>query len=158
MLGVRSLRTYFEAAALAALAISLGVNHWQHRANAALERTRLDTETKLRAAIEANASQADALSSLEKANGELVAACAANDTARSLAAEAERFRASVAETSKRIWNAGSKDYASPKCADVLALDVAAACPAIVRGLRERASRRASADGTSAGARGAGVTD
>lgn len=148
MFGAPSVRTYLEAAGVAALALSFAVNYWQHATSTARARERDEARRELRAAIEANASQSSALATLEKANGQLLAVCASVDTARTLARETARFRASVGEASKRIWNAGSKDYALPKCAEVLALDLSAACPGIARGMLERAGRRAGPHGAS----------
>lgn len=158
MLGAPSVRTYLEAAGVAALALSFAVHYWQHATSTARARERDEARRELRAAIDANASQTSALVTLEKANGQLLAVCASVDTARTLANETARFRASVGEASKRTWNAGSKDYASPKCAEVLALDLGAACPGIARGMLERAGRRAGADGTSSSSGRSTVTD
>jgi hypothetical protein len=149
MIGLASVRGYLAAGLLVALLISGAVNYWQHRENRALERARAELVVQVRAALEANESQSAALASLETANGELVAACTSSAEARTQAAEAERFRSRIAAASTRIANEGSNDYVAPKCADVLALDLAGACPAIVRGLLERAGPRASADGRGA---------
>jgi hypothetical protein len=89
----------------------------------------------------ANSSNQETIDSLKEANEAWASTCGKVREAVKIAGEeADKFRTELRQLRRtRDDEARRKDYANPECAELLATDFGAVCPAIAEGLRERAS-------------------
>jgi hypothetical protein len=153
MLGLPPPALYAGASLLALLVASASLNSCQYRENARLRDTVASERAARAVAVDANQSQADAITSLEKDVALWKAAATVSDELRNQAAQAADYRARLERQTADLNQV--KTHESPDCQSLLAVDFGARCPALAGRLRELADGgREGPHGDSRGAGGA----
>lgn len=131
--------TAYVAGGLALAAIVAGGLAWHwHGEVAELELSLRDARDEVQRQADALTSKDSALAALEAAVAEWRAIATSSDDMKQAADRATVAAGVLEQRAAELARAEAPDRANPDCAALLATDLSRVCPAIARGVRERA--------------------
>jgi len=137
--GVGEAKMIAAGVGLAAVLALAGYAVWQHREAVSLSQRLSEAQATVGKLERANASQETAIASLEKA---VAGWRALVPTPEAAAAAADRMAAAakaLEDRARTLNGREASDNAKPDCAKLLAVDLAAVCPAHADSMRSRAA-------------------